>query len=278
MPDTTFGFLKAIEDAQRAALVGKGYSPEAAARFVGSGNFYPVFGAQAPATGGAVNAAATPGSGLSAEQQIADLIARGYSPEAARNFVAAGQYGTIIGASAFGGGGGATGLTPTNDQLLGSALFGDGGTGIDTAFGFPLLAQTADLILRANQERRAGIDQSLSLAQYLLELERVSPTRAADFATQFGLESPTDFSFVNRFIGGGPFPQARGGTVGGVVGGQQVRIPGTLSGRQLSFLDSNANVARLFQDVAERFGLPDIFQQSASAAIPTSGSLLQLAA
>ena len=157
------------------------------------------------------------------------------------------------------------------------------GGGQPAAFGFPLFAQMVDLILRADQSRRATIDQNIDIIGTLNELERASPTRAAGLASGLGLEGP-NLSFVNALLSPGPaFGSGTAGglgagtTFGGSVAGQELQLPSIFSGQQLSNLSNNPNVARSVLDVADFFGRPDIFRQSQNALLPTSSSLLSTA-
>lgn len=165
----------------------------------------------------------------------------------------------------------AYGLPPSMNQL--DMSVGTGGQPV--AAGFPIFQNMIDLILRANADRRASIDQSLSIAQLFTELERISPTRAADMATRLGVtEGNVDMSFLNLFGTGTGFAQAGGPRIGGQVGNQTVSLPAALSGQEQAFLGSNPNVARIVKDVASKFGLPDIFERSAAGRIPAMSSIL----
>jgi len=145
-------------------------------------------------------------------------------------------------------------------------------TASPVAFGFPLFERTVGLILQAEESRRRGIQQTIDIQRLLVELQQTSPTRAADFAVRLGLPEE-DFSFLGAF-GSGQVPAVSGGgRIGGTVGSQQVSLPGTFSGAELTFLNANRNIAGVIQDVATKFGLPDIFSRSAAAAIPTSRTL-----
>lgn len=165
--------------------------------------------------------------------------------------------------------------TSTNQLLAGAQLSSGGGT--PAAFGFPLFAQMIDLTLRASADRRASIDQTINIARLFVELERVSPTRAASLATQLGLESGIDLSSLNAFGQGQRLAPASGGRIGS-TNFPGVSLPQALSGRDLSFLSANPNVANIVADFAESVGLPDIFSRSQAGLIPTSGLLTGLAA
>jgi hypothetical protein len=163
-----------------------------------------------------------------------------------------------------------------------SALAASTGGGFDVAFGFPLFAQMTDLILRADANRRATIDQNVSILRLMSDLERVSPTRAASLAAGLGLPEP-DLSFLSVLQSGAPAfgrggAAAGGGTsFGGMVGTQNVSLPSFLSGAQLTNLQANPNIAQIVLDVADRFGRPDLFTQSAAGVVPTSPTLLAAA-
>ena len=163
-----------------------------------------------------------------------------------------------------------------------SALAASTGGGFDVAFGFPLFSQMTDLILRADANRRATIDQNVSILRLMSDLERVSPTRAASLAAGLGLPEP-DLSFLSVLQSGAPAfgrggAAAGGGTsFGGMVGTQNVSLPSFLSGAQLTNLQANPNIAQIVLDVADRFGRPDLFTQSAAGVVPTSPTLLAAA-
>lgn len=155
-------------------------------------------------------------------------------------------------------------------------LLGSSGGGYDVAFGFPLLERTFDMILRANADRRATIDQNVQILGTLADLERVSPTRAASVAAGLGLPEP-QFDFLSVLSQPGPAFSPSATPFGGLVGSQNVMLPGALSGQQLSGLLDNENVARIVMDVAERFGRPDLLSTSAQGLLPTSGLLTSIA-
>ncbi len=169
-----------------------------------------------------------------------------------------------------------SGASTSTNQLLAGAQLSSGG-GQPAAFGFPLFAQMIDLTLRASADRRASIDQTINLGRLMVELERVSPTRAASLATQLGLESGIDLSSINAFGQGQRLAPASGGRIGS-TNFPGVSLPQSLSGRDLSFLSANPNVANIVADFAESVGLPDIFSRSQAGLIPTSGLLTGLAA
>lgn len=169
-----------------------------------------------------------------------------------------------------------SGQSTSTNQLLAGAQLSSGG-GQPAAFGFPLFAQMIDLTLRASADRRASIDQTINLGRLMVELERVSPTRAASLATQLGLESGIDLSSLNAFGQGQRLAPASGGRIGS-TNFPGVSLPQSLSGRDLSFLSANPNVANIVADFAESVGLPDIFSRSQAGLIPTSGLLTGLAA
>ena len=134
-----------------------------------------------------------------------------------------------------------------------------------------------DLVLRANADRRASIDQTVNIGRLMVELERVSPTRAASLATQLGLESDIDLSSINAFGQGQRLAPASGGRIGSTAF-PGVSLPQSLSGSDLSFLSAHPNVANVIADFAEMVGLPDIFSRSQAGLVPTSSTLLGLAA
>lgn len=145
------------------------------------------------------------------------------------------------------------------------------GSPTPVAQGFDLQQQMFQNLLLANADRRAAVDQTMSTINMLAELEWVSPTRAASFAAAMGLGDGPDLSWVND-IGSGALAR-----ISGRAGNQSISLPMSLSGKDLSFLSANPNVATAVQDVADALGLPDIFARSSASAIPASRSLLALA-
>ncbi len=165
-----------------------------------------------------------------------------------------------------------------NAQLFnfgtGTAATGD----IDIALGAELRAAEFDMLLRARQDQRATIDQQVSIAMFLAEAERASPTRAASINAHLGLGSGgIDFGFADVFLSGGQLAPGRGGVTTGTVGGQQVGLPNTLSLNQLAFADANPMIARFIADLGDFLGIPDIFGSSVASAVPTSSALAGLA-
>lgn len=140
------------------------------------------------------------------------------------------------------------------------------------ATGFDLFRETFDMLLEAEAAKRAAIDQDISIAQLFSELQRASPTQAADLATRLGLPGQEpDLGFANIFGRGANT------TFGGKVGTQDLALPWSFSGKQLSFLQSAPNVAGVLGDISARFGRPDIFSESVRGLIPTSGGLAGMA-
>ncbi len=150
---------------------------------------------------------------------------------------------------------------------------------IDVALGSALRQQEFENLLLANKDRRATIDQQVSIATFLAEAERASPTRAAAINAALGLGTGgIDFGFADAFLGGGQLQVGQGGFSTGVAGGQNVALPNSLSLNQLSFLEANPVIARFIADLGDFLGKPDIFGTSIAGAIPTSGALAGLAA
>lgn len=133
--------------------------------------------------------------------------------------------------------------------------------------------QQAQLVLQQNADRRSAIDQSINIARMMADLERVSPTRAAAMAASLGVKPDDAISFTNLFGTGTNFPQAGGKRVSGTIGGVPISLPSVFSGKELSFLNSNPNVARVALDVADALGVPDIFSRSAAARIPVMSGI-----
>jgi hypothetical protein len=164
----------------------------------------------------------------------------------------------------------------STSQLGTSFQLAGGTTGAPAATGFPLFERMTDLILRANADKRASIDQTVNLGRFLVDLERVSPTRAARLATTLGLGEGENFDFLNAFgqPGAGPLAAASGGRLTTQLF-PQASLPSALSGQELSFLNANPNVANVVSDFAQAAGLPDIFNRSQAGLVPTSSSLLR---
>lgn len=158
----------------------------------------------------------------------------------------------------------------TGSMLARAGITPQGGA-TDVAQGFDLQQQMFQNLLSANADRRATVDQTISVINLLAELERVSPTRAAEFASALGMGDGPDLGFVNEIDSGA---LAR---ISGTAGNQSISLPLSLSGRSLDFLGNNPSVANVVQDVADAIGLPDIFRRSGASAIPTSRSLIGLA-
>ena len=156
----------------------------------------------------------------------------------------------------------------TNQLSLGATAGGS-----PAAAGFDIFSTMLDFVLKANADRRASIDQTINIGRFLVDLERVSPTRAAALATKLGVASDYDFTFLNAFGAGQGLAPSSGGRIGGPGG---VSLPQSLSGRDLSFLNANPNVANIVRDYAEMVGLPDIFSRSQAGLIPGSGMLASL--
>lgn len=155
-------------------------------------------------------------------------------------------------------------LTPTASS---------GGGGSPAALGFDLYERSFDMMLRAEQARQQSIDQSLNIAQLFVELERASPTRAADLAVRLGLPGlEPDLSLTKAFTNAQTM-----GSFGGKVGSQDVRLPFSFSGQELSFLDRAPQVASIFRDIGDRFGLSNVLESSAANLIPAGRSLISLA-
>lgn len=146
--------------------------------------------------------------------------------------------------------------------------------GDPAALGFDLHERSVDLMLRVEASRQASIDQSVRIATLITEMERSSPTRAAALAVQLGMPQlqPDLKSVTSPFVNDGTM-----GTFGGTVGTQSLRLPFSFSGKELTFLDQNDEVARIFADIGEQFGLPNILERSQAFAIPASGALPSLA-
>lgn len=153
---------------------------------------------------------------------------------------------------------GSPAITPVNAQTPGAT---------PVAQGFDLMMQMLNSVLNAEKLRQSAVDQTVNIAQLVAELQRSSPTRAADLATSLGIPGlEPDLSFANAFSG-----DRSTGVFGGRVGTQDINLPFAFSGKELSFLTDNQNVAKVLNDVAERFGRPDLLRTSLSSLIPAGG-------
>jgi hypothetical protein len=169
-------------------------------------------------------------------------------------------------------------IFPTNvpsaavaSPFINPAMPGAAGTQ-PVAQGFDLLMGVLDRLLQAEQVRQQGINQQVDIARLFTELQRASPTQAADLAVRMGLpQFQPDLSFANQFAG----PKTTG-TFGGRTGTQDIKLPFALNGKELSFLGNNPNVAGMLKDIGGAFGRPDFLQNSIASAIPTSSSLTSL--
>lgn len=145
------------------------------------------------------------------------------------------------------------------------------GSGSPVAQGYELFAAQLSYVLQAEQLRQNAIDQQVNFAKYVTELARVSPTRAADIATQLGIPGlEPDLRWANRFAG----PDATG-IFGGRVGSQDIRQPIAFSGKELNFFQQNPNVASIISDIGERFGRPDVLANSMASMIPGGANLFK---
>lgn len=159
--------------------------------------------------------------------------------------------------------------TPAMLQLPGAGQPGD----TPLAQGSDLMLQMLDRTLQAEKLRQSAIDQTVSIGQLLVSLQRTSPSQAADLATQLNLPSfEPALSWSNRFNG----PKSTG-SFGGTVGTQQISLPQSLNAKQSSWLGSNPNVANMLQDIASRFSRPDLLTNSIRSLTPASASLASMA-
>lgn len=163
--------------------------------------------------------------------------------------------------------------SPVSPVNLSTPSLSSGGTAL--GLGFPLFERTANLLFQAQQQRNQNIATQLSVLNTLIELERVSPTRAAQFRLgAFGDESGAQgLQGISQALLQGLGPSLGGGQSGS-IGGFDLSTPAALSGRQLSLLGDNPAVAGVVADIADFVGDPDLFQRSLAATIPASGTLL----
>ncbi len=163
--------------------------------------------------------------------------------------------------------------SPVSPVNLSNPSLSSGGTAL--GLGFPLFERTANLLFQAQQQRNQNIATQLSVLNTLIELERVSPTRAAQFRLgAFGDESGAEgLQGISQALLQGLGPSLGGGQSGS-IGGFELSTPTALSGRQLSLLGDNPATAGVVADIADFVGDPDLFQRSLAATIPASGTLL----
>lgn len=137
------------------------------------------------------------------------------------------------------------------------------------ASGFDLFQAMLDNVLKAEQLRQSAIDQQVNIAQLFADMQRASPTQAADLAVKLGIPGlEPDLSFANAFTNAGTT-----GTFGGRVGTQDIQLPFAFSGKELTFLGNNPNVSSIISDIGSRFGRPDVLKNSMAALLPTNTSL-----
>lgn len=139
------------------------------------------------------------------------------------------------------------------------------------AQGFELFQVMLENILKAEALRQSAVDQQVNISNLFAQLQKASPSQAANLATIMGMPGlEPNLSYANSFAG----PQSTG-TFGGKVGTQQINLPFAFSGRELSFLGNNPNVASGIADIASAIGRPDFLQNSMAALIPTGGNLFK---
>lgn len=154
------------------------------------------------------------------------------------------------------------GVTPASAETGGSPV----------ATGFELFRETFDMLMQAEQARRQGIDQQINIASLFSELSRASPSQAAELAVRTGLTGmEPNLDWANAFSTGAHT------TFGGEIGSQNVSLPWSFSGHQLSFLRDRPNVERMLMDVADFLGRPDILSESMNGLIPANRSLIGMA-
>lgn len=157
------------------------------------------------------------------------------------------------------------------DAMIARADITPSGGGAPAAAGFDIFDAMFKNLMLASADRRAAVDQTISTIRMMNELQRVSPSRAAAFSAALGLPDEENLDFVNNL------DKRANVRVSGQVGRQTLSLPLALSGRSLSFLNENQNVANVVGDVADAIGMPDLFARSAGSALPTSRSLLSMA-
>lgn len=163
------------------------------------------------------------------------------------------------------GGQPAYGTYPTSAPAGALTATGAFGGGSPVATGVDLFMAMLEATFQAERLRQSAVDQSVNIAQLSAELGRVSPSRAAAFATALGIPGlEPDLSAANAFAGEGST-----GVFGGRIGTQDIRLPMSLSGKELSFLGSNPNVASVLADISGYLGRPDLIQSSMASAIPS---------
>lgn len=133
------------------------------------------------------------------------------------------------------------------------------------ATGVDLWMKMMDYVLKSEQLRQTGIDQTVGIAKYATDLAGVSPAKAADLSVQLGIPGlEPNLSYLNRYVN-----DSTSGVVSGQVGTQNVSLPFAFNGRELSGLSANPTVANVLQSVATRFGRPDILKTSSMGLLPS---------
>lgn len=151
----------------------------------------------------------------------------------------------------------AGGITPASLSDPGSS---------PVATGFPMLRESFEMMLAADQNRRAAIDQEIQFQSMFSQLLGNDPAVAADLAVRLGMPGlEPDLNYLNRFSKGAV------ATYGGNVGTSEVSLPFSYSRGQMRFLDANPTVARAVQSVSSWFRRPDALSTSAAMTPPISG-------
>lgn len=164
------------------------------------------------------------------------------------------------------------GKMPAASVPQGGLALASAAGGTPVAQGFDMFYQMLQATLQAEQLRQSAIDQTVNIAQLASQLQRASPTQAADFATQLGLPGlEPNLGFANRFAGA-----KSTGSFGGKVGSQDIKLPFAFNGKEMSFFQNNPNVASIISDIGARFGRPDVLGTSRSSLIPAGSNLFSL--
>ncbi len=153
-------------------------------------------------------------------------------------------------------------------SLFSTSTLGGGG-GDPIATGFPLLERTLNLLFEASNQRRANVLAQFSILQTLADLEQVSPAKAAE--ARFGLG---DRNAGQPLANLAETFQQGGLGISGSIGGSDIQLANSLSGRNLTKLQSNPTSAFVLGDISKFLGDPDLLSRSIGNAIPTSQGLL----
>ena len=151
-------------------------------------------------------------------------------------------------------------MTPVNANTPGAS---------PVAQGYEMFQMMLDNILNAEKLRQSAVNQQVDIANLFAQLEKASPSQAANLAVRLGVPGlEPDLSYANAFAGPGST-----GTFGGKVGSQNITLPFAFSGSELAFLGNNPNLSSGISDIAAALGRPDVLRNSMASLIPTNSNL-----